>query len=252
MGATNNTGHGGVATIKDFNCENNAITFIIKQLLSRNNTALLCTVVAVTGGGVAQAPFVDLQPLVNQIDSNGQLVPCGVLHNVPCYRLQNGNTAVISDPQRNDVGVALFSDRDISALKASYNQNTPNGLPANVLQNGIPPNTTRRFSVSDGLYFGGFYNAEPTNYIQMTQNAININVTGDVNVTATGNAVLKAASVKLQNAGAALKALVNDAWFAFFDNHVHTSAAPGVVTSIPTVLSTPTKSSMETSVTKAE
>ena len=98
------------------------------------------------------------------------------------------------------------------------------------------------------MYFGGFYNTTPTNYIQLSNGAININVTGNVSITATGTATIQAAIIKLQNLGTNLKALVNDAWFSFFDSHVHSSGGAGV----PTTLSTPTKSTMETSVTKAE
>jgi hypothetical protein len=77
---------------------------------------------------------------------------------------------------------------------------------------------------------------------------INITAT-DVNVTATGNAVVKAASVKLQNAGSALKKLVNETFLQLFDSHTHSNGNLGSPTGVPLTTSTPTNA---TSVTQAE
>jgi hypothetical protein len=171
-------GKQGPARISDSTSEYNSLAFLVRQILGRADIATMCTVIAVTGGGVNKAPYVDLQILLNQVDGYGNSIPNGVLYNVPCFRMQNGANAIICDPQVGDVGLALFSDKDISALKSNYNNNTM----ASVLSGGINPATRRRFDVADGMYFGGFYNEVPTNYIQLLNGVINISAP-EVNVT---------------------------------------------------------------------
>lgn len=150
----------GAARPSDFAGEYNQLLFMIRQVLSKVNVAALCEVVAVSGGGVGPVGYVDLQPLVNQVDGFGNAIPQGVLHNIPYMRIQGGANAIIIDPQIGDIGAAVFSDRDISSVKAT-------GKQAN-------PGSRRRFDVADGLYFGGMLNGTPTQYIQFLANQINI------------------------------------------------------------------------------
>lgn len=70
----------------------------------------------------------------------------------------------------------------------------------------------------------------------------------DINLVATGTVNVTAPTVKLGNGGSLL-ALINHAFRALFDNHVHTSAVSGSPTSIPTTQST---NAMETSVLEAQ
>ena len=198
MTSSNNnpdTGWQGHAFSEDMNSDYNALTFVIKQILGRANIAAVCKVVKVTGGGVGKACFVTLQPLVNQVDGYGNAIPPGLLHNVPCYRMQSGNNAIICDPQVNDIGPALFSDRDISTLKANYNNDTM----AAVLASGVNPNTHRRFSVADGMYFGGVYNGTPVNYIQFLNNKIVINTIDEVDITATNKVTVTSPWINLSS-----------------------------------------------------
>ena len=182
MSTPNNqvAGMQGRARITDMNSEYNSLTFVIKQILGRANIATMCTVVGVTGGGVAKAPYVDLQPIINQVDGYGNTIPSGILYNVPTFRTQNGANAIISDPQIGDIGVALFSDKDISSLKSNYN----NGTMAAVIANGVNPATRRRFDLADGMYFGGFYNGVPTNYLQLLNGILNVYESDTINLTA--------------------------------------------------------------------
>jgi hypothetical protein len=110
--------------------------------------------------------------------------------------------------------------------------------------------------MSDALYLGGVLNGVPTQYIQFAAGGITITSPHPVNInctnaaiTASGNAVIKATSIALQNAGSALKKLVNETFLTLFDAHVHTSAAAGSPTSAPTVASS---AADKTSVTQAE
>lgn len=139
----------------------NAITFLIEQALGRIATATLVQVKSVTNdGGVSPVGFVDVQPLVNQLDGNNNAVPHGVVFNLPYFRLQGGANAVIIDPVVGDKGIAVFADRDISSVKANKVQSNPGSL--------------RCFDMADGLYLGGFLNGIPTQYVQFNSDGITV------------------------------------------------------------------------------
>jgi hypothetical protein len=94
---------------------------------------------------------------------------------------------------------------------------------------------------------------------------INVNCEGDVTLTCAGNlsatvqgnaaltaaaATITAAAIKLQNAGSALKKLVNDAFITLFNAHVHSNVTAGAANSgTPTVAA---GASQTTSTTEAE
>jgi hypothetical protein len=96
----------------------NAQAFLVQSLLAKQQTAAVVQVKAVRGGGMAPVGFVDVQPMVAQVDGAGQTTPHGIVHNLPFFRLQGGANAVVIDPQPGDIGLAVFSSRDISAVKA--------------------------------------------------------------------------------------------------------------------------------------
>ncbi|KML48199.1 hypothetical protein VL15_30575 [Burkholderia cepacia] len=121
----------------------------------------LVEVKAVTNAGsVSPVGFVDVLPLVNQLDGSDNAMPHGVIHNLPYFRLQGGANAVIIDPQVGDIGLAVIEDRDISSVKA-------NRGPAN-------PGSKRIFDMADGLYIGGFLNGAPSQYVQFSAAGISV------------------------------------------------------------------------------
>ena len=125
------------------------------------STWTLVQVVAVTNsGGLSPVGFVDVQPLVSQVDGIGQSTPHGILSHLPYFRIQGGKNAVIIDPEVGDIGIVVFADHDISAVKNARGQ-------AN-------PGSGRRFDMADGMYFGGSLNAAPTQYVQFTPSGINV------------------------------------------------------------------------------
>ena len=80
----------------------------------------LVQVVAVTNdGGVEPVGFVDVHPMVAQVDGKGQPTPHGVIYGLPYIRVQGGSNAVILDPQVGDIGLAVFCAQDISKVKAT-------------------------------------------------------------------------------------------------------------------------------------
>lgn len=154
-------GYRGQAQAADGTGDYGSLMFVISQALAQLSTSTVVRVVAVTNaGGLAPVGFVDVQPLVNQLDGAGNAVPHGVLHHLPYFRLQGGTDAVILDPKVGDLGIAVFASRDISAVKASKAQ-------AN-------PGSWRAHDMADGLYVGGLLNGTPVQYVQFTAGGINV------------------------------------------------------------------------------
>ncbi len=169
--------------------EFNAMLFMVRQVLNRANTATLVQIKAVTNnGGLSPVGFVDVVPLVAQVDGAGNATPHGIVYNLPYHRLQGGANAIILDPQIGDIGIAVFADHDISSVKTKKAAATPGSM--------------RRFDMADGMYLGGFLNGVPNQYVQFTGNAINIVSPGTVHVTAP-NVTVDAATATI-NASAAL------------------------------------------------
>ncbi|HIE4429972.1 TPA: oxidoreductase [Burkholderia multivorans] len=149
----------------------NEQSFLVWQILRTIAGARLVEVKAVTNaGGVSPVGFVDVLPLVNQLDGSDNAMPHGVIHNLPYFRLQGGANAVIIDPQVGDIGVAVVEDRDISSVKV-------NRGPAN-------PGSKRIFDMADGLYLGGFLNGAPTQYVQFSGSGITISSPTKVTISA--------------------------------------------------------------------
>jgi Phage protein Gp138 N-terminal domain len=154
-----------------------AMGFVIKQALAKVATATLVQVKACTNsGGIAPVGFVDVQPLINQIDGSGKQVPHTTIFNLPYLRIQGGRFAVILDPVPGDIGIAIFADRDISGAKA-------NRGPAN-------PGSRRRHSMADGFFLGGVLNDAPTSFVQFLSN-------GDVTITSPGNVTVNCSNLEI-------------------------------------------------------
>ncbi len=151
----------GQATPADDLGDFNAMHFLVTQILNGANTATLVQVVACTNsGGLSEVGFVDVHPLVNQLDGYGHPVPHGTIYHIPYFRLQGGTNAVILDPQIGDIGIAIFADHDISTAAT-------NAAQAN-------PGSARRFDMADGMYLGGFRNGVPVQYVQFVAGGINV------------------------------------------------------------------------------
>jgi hypothetical protein len=149
----------------------NAQSFLVWQILRSISGARLVKIMAVTNAGsVSPVGFVDVQPLVNQVDGYKNATPHGTIYHLPYFRLQGGGNAVIIDPQIGDIGVAVIEDRDISSVKANAGQ-------AN-------PGSDRIFDMADGLYIGGFLNGAPTQYVQFSTAGIELLSPTKINLTA--------------------------------------------------------------------
>ncbi len=170
--------------------EYSRVAFIAQQAVSKMQTATLVKIVACTNsGGLSPVGFVDVIPLVNQIDGQGNPERHVTVYNLPYLRIQGGSNAIIIDPEVGDIGVAVFASRDISKVKKTKDQANPGSY--------------RQYSFSDGMYLGGMLNGTPTQYVQFSSAGVkvlspvavileapDIQLTGtDVSVTATNFSV---------------------------------------------------------------
>lgn len=145
----------------------NVLAFVFQQLLQNIQTVSLVKVLSCTNdGGLTPVGRVSVQPLVFQISGSGTITPHGEIADLPYMRLQGGQDALILDPKPGDIGVALFSSRDIANVKAD-----PAGA---VAAGGATPGSPGAFDWADGLYMGGFLNGNPTQYIRFSADGIEI------------------------------------------------------------------------------
>ncbi|WP_233234487.1 oxidoreductase [Bordetella sp. LUAb4] len=158
----NETGYTGLLAPGEGNSQLGALLFLVRSVLLKEvRTIDLVRVVSVTNsGGLEPVGYVDVQPLVNQVDGAGNAVPHGTVYHLPYFRLQGGDNAVILDPRVGDIGLAAYACRDISSVKATKGQ-------AN-------PGSARSFDMADGIYFGGVLNGVPKQYIRFGADGIDI------------------------------------------------------------------------------
>jgi hypothetical protein len=140
----------------DDSSDYNARDFHIRQAIGQVRTSVPVKIIAVHGGGIGAAPTVDVQPLINQIDGQGNQTPHGIIYGLPCTRNQGGGNAIINDPLVGDVGNIVISDRDTSSLKSNQGQQSN-------------PGSFRTHDLADGVYHGAMLNpANPDQYVQFT------------------------------------------------------------------------------------
>lgn len=164
--------------VSDTSSDLNAQSFLINQIIGKLATTALVKVLAVTNsGGAAAVGYVDVQPMVHQVDGAGNPTPHGQINHMPYFRLQGGTDAVILDPKVGDIGFCVFCSRDISAVKR---QKAP-----------AAPSSRRRNDWADGLYVGGVLNGVPTQYIKFSSTGVNITTTQNLTIFAA-NATLDA------------------------------------------------------------
>ena len=168
-----NLGYQGTLTELVGRGEFNQLSFVVQQIMNKANHATLVQVVGVAPGNVGPVGTVNVTPLVNMVDGQGNAIPHGIIYTLPYLRLQGGQNAIIIDPQVNDIGLCVFADQDISTVKAT-------------LAAAIPA-THRRNDWADGLYIGGMLNGTPNQYLEFSSTGINVVTPGDLVMTVSGN-----------------------------------------------------------------
>lgn len=148
----------GQQSLYDDTNEFNVTSFLIAQALSLIAGSTLVQVVACTKNDqVGPIGTVDVQPLVNMLDGAGKAQAHGVLYKLTYCRVQGGRDAVICDPVKGDIGVAVFASRDISSVKKNQKRSNPG--------------TLRQNSYSDGMYlFTAITPEAPLQWVRFVRN----------------------------------------------------------------------------------
>ncbi|EFB6885923.1 phage baseplate protein [Escherichia coli] len=118
--------------------------------------------------GEAPDLVVDVLPLLTRTDRTGKMISNSVLYDLPVWRLQRGNSAVIMDPVAGDIGLIAICDKDISLVRKNRKESVPG--------------SKRRHSKSDAIYLGGVLNISPTQFIEFADGAINITTPNPLNI----------------------------------------------------------------------
>lgn len=153
----------GQLSPKDWTSPGNASAAQIRLWLQSNvSTMKPVKVVAVYGpdkGALDRSKpsgigYVDVQPLVRQMNSDGDTQAHGIIQKVPYLRSTGGKAAFIIDPKEGDIGQLVCADRDISSVKNNRGAESP-------------PGSRRMFDPADGVYQGTFTgsDAAPDAYI---------------------------------------------------------------------------------------
>ena len=140
----------------------NATQFQVEQTLRKINTAEPVRVVSVQPGGTGPVGMVSVQPLVNLVTGAGDGLEQSELFQLPYFRVQGGENAIIVDPKPGDMGLAVYAMRDTESVKASRN-----GKPVN-------PGSARTYSKGDGFYLGGFLGPAPKRYVMVDDEGITL------------------------------------------------------------------------------
>lgn len=218
--ATDNSAYFGQTDPTSAQGDWNQMRFLIRQQMAKLNTSMPVRVISVQATGLDPVGFVTVRILVDQVSGDDMAIPHSDIPNVPYFRLQGGANAVIIDPEVGDIGMASFCSRDISAVKNA--------------RQSAPPGSRRQYSFSDCMYFGGFLNGTPTQYIQFTEGGILLH-----SPTSIKN---DAPVVQLGNIESALRKLVDERLIPLYNSHQHgTSPVPNVQLTPETVLTVATE-----------
>ena len=157
--------------------EYNRLSFIIQQAIRQQvNTCVIVKVTKVDG------LYVDVLPLVTQVDGYGEAVQPTNLYHLPFFRYQAGNVAVKVDPVPGDIGLAVFAQKDCSNVVVGT---TEPQQPASFREN----------TMANGFYVGGFLNQEPKTIIELKQNGT-VEITASNNVIVHGDVIADGISLK--------------------------------------------------------
>jgi hypothetical protein len=136
---------------------------LILSMLQDVRTAIPVQVVAVHPGtgNPPSIGTVDVQPLVQTVDGSEKLWNLGVTHSAQFCRIQSGGNAIVMDPTKGDIGLAVVCDRDISSVIAAA------GLAG--------PGSNRTHDISDLVYVLSLLSAaEITQYLLINSDGITL------------------------------------------------------------------------------
>ena len=131
-----------------FNANNQQIASNIQKI----NTVFLAKIISVSTAGVGGTKTVTAQPLICQIDANGNALPSPKLVEIPHYRVQAGAGAFVVNPHVGDIGVFVCAKRDISKIKNGVNDPQT-------------PASFRSFDLADSIMIATIHTETASTYI---------------------------------------------------------------------------------------
>lgn len=203
--------------LPDTTSEFNRMAFVVRSIMSGQATTTLVIVRAIEGDPAGPDLRVDVQPMVSQVDGAGNAVEHGVIHGLPVWRLQGGNSAAIVVPAVGDIGLAVFASTDISNVKRAKEPTTPGSF--------------RRFDWADGIYMGGLLNAAPTQFLRLDDSGVTITAAPGLPVTINADTVTM--SGDLDVTGSISSGAGSTFGGKAFDSHTHGGVQTGGGTSGP-------------------
>lgn len=140
----------------------NTQEYLTDLIMNRRSHAILVKVQKVTNtpGELKKPGRVDVLPLVNQTDGQGQATEHTTVYDLCYFRPQGGKNAILLDPEVGDIGLAVICDRDISSVKAAEDK-------AN-------PGSGRRGNMADGIFFGVPLGPIPDQYVRFFKEGIQV------------------------------------------------------------------------------
>ena len=206
----------GSRKLSSSNSPVNAISFLVERMMAGGlNTSTLVRVDEVDSADPSNLRVV-VTPLVPQIDGAGDILSPQPIYDVPYSRVQGGVAALIIDPVPGDIGIALFTQRDITTVKQTRESGQPGSL--------------RTFDQADALYVGWVLNQVPTVFLELTQD-------GKAKLVAPGGYVIDSPTThftgEVTSAGKMESNVDVIGAGISLVNHDHTSNVPGQPTSPP-------------------
>lgn len=206
--------------------EFNVTQFQIKQALAEVRTGMPVRIVRapydaggnpITPGSASSIGYVDVQPMVNQVDGQGgNSTPHGTVYRLSYHRYQGGYGAFVSDPKVGDIGHLAVADRDTSAVRST-------NAPAN-------PGSGRRHDPADGTYMGSTQAGPPSQYVAFTEHGFTIHDANGNSITTSGGGPMTISAPNgLVVNGATITAAgeVIDALGKVLGTHEHTGVTSG-------------------------
>ena len=160
----------GIGDVYQSTSSFNANNQQINSLLQKINTVFLARILSVKSSGVNGSKTVVAQPLICQIDANGNALPSPKLVEIPHYRIQAGTGAIILDPIVGDIGVFVCCKRDSSGVK---NGTTDPQVPASF----------RSFDLADSVMIATIRTGTPTTYIHINPETQTIEIKAPSSLT---------------------------------------------------------------------
>lgn len=214
MAGGGNLGAAGPSTPGD---HYNVLDFLIQQAIAQLSTSTVVKVVkapydengnAIPPDEVKPIGYIDVQPLVNMVDGEGNSTPHGTVYKVKYHRPESGNGAFITEPKVGDQGFLVSADRDTSIVRRTNAQGNPG--------------SGRVMNKSDGTYYGVCQGSmTPTQFFKWLSQGFKIADSFGNTIQGTANGVLINGAL-INKQGDVITKAGHD-----LDTHVHTGVSTG-------------------------